>query len=188
MISHKLKTIIIHIPKTGGSSIETSLGMKGIQHLNGVVAKESYSDVWDDYLKFTFVRNPWDRLVSIYHYYKFGSESENQHLKKTIPNSFKEFVNSFYNKENQWYDILIKSQKSWITDDDGELLVDYIARFEDYNTEVKTIGNKVGIQINNIPHHKKSDRGDYKEYYDKETIELVRNIFKEDIEYFNYEY
>ena len=78
MIDHKNRFIFIHIPRTGGSSIERALGHRDwwsihppSKHLTTHIAKKIYAKYWKDYFKFTFVRNPWDRMVSLLKYGKF---------------------------------------------------------------------------------------------------------------------
>ncbi|MDH3378911.1 MAG: sulfotransferase family protein, partial [Gammaproteobacteria bacterium] len=73
MISHKLKIIFIHVPRTAGTSIEMALIGKDwwdvdpdTKHIDWVKAKEVYAEYWDKYLKFSVVRNPWDWLASLY--------------------------------------------------------------------------------------------------------------------------
>ena len=79
MISHELKTIFIHIPRTGGTSIETALVGNNwwkiepaTKHIDWCEAKKFYANYWNDYLKFSVVRNPWDWLVSLYHSHNRG--------------------------------------------------------------------------------------------------------------------
>ena len=73
MISHKHKCIFIHIPRTGGTSIEKALTEadwwkvdKKTKHLDCKTAKNLYKDNWNEYFKFTIVRNPWDWMVSLF--------------------------------------------------------------------------------------------------------------------------
>ncbi len=72
MISHAFRCIFIHIPRTAGSYIETMICGANwwkvepkTKHLLSSQAKSIYSDYWDDYFKFSFVRNPWGRMVSL---------------------------------------------------------------------------------------------------------------------------
>ena len=71
MISHKYKCIFIHIQRTAGTSIENWIVGKDwwridkeTKHLLASQAKVKYRKYWDKYFKFSFVRNPWDRVVS----------------------------------------------------------------------------------------------------------------------------
>ena len=77
MISHPHKFVFIHIPKTGGSSIETLFLGKPqrrwapeinhyFQHATAAELRNRLMnrDNFDRYFKFAFVRNPWDRIVS----------------------------------------------------------------------------------------------------------------------------
>ena len=82
MIDHDIKCIFIHIPRTGGSSISTALSQRKKEgerfenrakqkqdkiHFTVEQAQKKFGlDVWNEYLTFAFVRNPWDRLVSQY--------------------------------------------------------------------------------------------------------------------------
>ena len=84
IVSNKYRFIFIHIPKTGGTSIAEPdyeggngalAGYLGEQdyaqagHIRAVGLKQRIGASWDQYFKFAFVRNPWDRLVSLYHYF-----------------------------------------------------------------------------------------------------------------------
>ena len=98
MICHKNKYIFIHIPRTGGSSIEHTLyGQdwwlvdRKSKHLIASTAKKVYSEYWDDYFKFAFVRNPWDRMRSMLKHGRFygcglenGIININTYIKKKI--------------------------------------------------------------------------------------------------------
>ena len=77
MISHKHQCIFIHIPRTGGTSIEHwflnhTMGNKNLplKHLTAPQAKLIYKDYWNDYYKFSIIRNPYNRFVSMFRYQK----------------------------------------------------------------------------------------------------------------------
>ena len=86
MISHKHKCVFIHIPKTGGMSMEQMLGvdvLKFHQHSRSLVKhgtpfNEYYKKYFNQdlgYFKFTIVRNPWDRAVSSFYHEKKMNQS-----------------------------------------------------------------------------------------------------------------
>jgi hypothetical protein len=69
MISHRYKCIFIHIPRTCGSFIEKYVFKEYVseqeKHLTSDLAKQHYNQYWDDYAKFTIVRDPWARIYSL---------------------------------------------------------------------------------------------------------------------------
>lgn len=73
MIDHKTKCIFVHIQRTGGTAIEKLFikndmwlsGRPNHKHLLASQAKKLYKDYWNDYFKFSFVRDPWSRTVSM---------------------------------------------------------------------------------------------------------------------------
>lgn len=67
-ISHTHKLIFVHNPKCAGTSIINYFDMEDWGHDSASKSKEKYSKYWDEYKKFTIVRNPWDRFYSNYRY------------------------------------------------------------------------------------------------------------------------
>lgn len=85
-IFHSKKVLFLHNPKTGGSTVESMFSIKmspeyfyndgrnylqgnncALQHLSYEALKKKLApEIFHSYYKFTFVRNPWDRLVSTY--------------------------------------------------------------------------------------------------------------------------
>ena len=85
MINHKYKCIFIHIQRTAGSSIENKIDDKNwwsdkdlrpYKHLLASQAKKIYSQHWNDYFKFSIVRNPWARMVSMLQFSPFLGVTE----------------------------------------------------------------------------------------------------------------
>ena len=88
MISHEHKCIFVHLPKVAGDSIERALTNEGwhtprgkipykIQHEPSSSLKEIYAEFWDEYFKFSFVRNPWDLLISTYMWERMDHHGDN---------------------------------------------------------------------------------------------------------------
>ena len=116
MISKNLKCIYIHIPKTGGMSIESMLGedlkkihQSSIKIKHGTPKEWKYSKYWEYYYKFTFVRNPWDRVVSAYLYnLKMSDTNSSQHDREKIKeygiDGFNEYVlNHLQNTKSRFF-------------------------------------------------------------------------------------
>jgi len=178
MISDELKCIFLHPNKCGGKSIESALWdvtpIPGSADHRTIVEYESlYPDKTRDYFKFMFCRNPWDRLVSIYH-------GRKQILKVQMP-SFNSFVRNFEPNESP-----TQSQVLWIKSG-SKYNIDFVGRFENYENDWIHICKELGIK-KVLPHKNKSKHIHYSELYDKKLEEVVRIKYKDDIEYFEYDF
>jgi len=130
---------------------------------------------WDEYFKFGFVRNPWDREISNYFF-------NNRTLKPPKDISFKEWLNISLRKDGIIHD-QNTPQCDYLTD------VDYIARFENYAEEVKYLFNRIGVPMSQpLMHLFKTEHKPYWEYYDDADIMKVHQWYEKDIEMYNYEF
>jgi hypothetical protein len=133
--------IFIHINKTGGSSIEKALGLPQQKHLTAFELKKKYSvKNWNEKFKFAFVRNPWDKVVSHYHY----RYRRNEQGIKEDNIDFIQWVKLTYRDKNpKYYNVpkMFAPQMDWITDENGEIIIDFIGRF--YDDETKKLIEKI---------------------------------------------
>jgi len=178
--------VFVRINKTGGSSIKWALQLP-IGHTTAL----EYIDVlgrkeWERRFSFTVVRNPWDRVVSQYHFRLKTNQTRlgNQQI------DFKTWVELAYGKQaSPYYDDpkMFMPQVDWIADQDGDILVDFILRFENLHTDFSTLCDTLGKDLE-LPHIKSSQRGDYQDYYDQKTKNYVEDWFSKDITTFQYSY
>ena len=229
MICKPFKCIFVHIPKAAGRSIEmyfmNQLGLdreneahreqmllsdnqdpaKGTEKLSHLSAAEyvrcghiSQQD-FDNYYKFSFVRNPWSRLVSEYRYRNFLSHR-----------SFKDFV---MNKlpEPGWDDKYrhVMSQTEMLYDGNDRLLVDFVGKFENLQRDFDYVCQQLGLAESRLLHINSSDKKSrelrrkarnllyrnkegglrkYIDFYDNETREYVAALYQADIKNFNYSF
>ena len=196
ILSHKHKFIYIAIPKTGTTSVQKhveSLNLKETQIYNfgtkdkiptaeafrkHITASKLKSEVtkFDQYFKFTFVRNPYERLTSWVYYYLRKSKI---HLYKY---SFKELI-------LKCPEFIWEPQSNWIFENDKNLM-NFVGKVENFQEDFNTICDKIGIPQKELPHENKTERKHkhYTEYYDDETRQLVAEKYAKDIEYFGYEF
>lgn len=195
MISHKLRFIFIHIPKTSGNSLSlflkdfidndviqrsSKMGEKqgisilcektrmDIKHANITYYEKTYCEKINDYFKFTIVRNPYDRILSFYFWSK---GKKNQTFDR---NEFIKFI-----KENNSF------QYKYINK------TIHIIHFENLIDELKNIECfKNIVNFNNYPtlNASSNSKEKYNKIYDKELKDLVFNKYKKDFELFDYEY
>lgn len=186
VISDKKKFIFIHNPKTAGESIEQALSpyasliVSEPENLHKKLNKHSYpgqirkfvgEKKWRSYFKFVFVRNPWERLVSLYMYARGRKRGVKA---RALP--FKSYVPYLLKKHSRF--IL---QTSYTAPN----LVDFVGRFEQLTKHFSNICNHIGI-VNELKHLNKSNHTEYRKYYDNKTRKLVHNFAKKEIELFGY--
>ena len=211
IISHKHKFIFLKTRKTAGSSIQVTLaehcgendiitgqyrlGIDDNSHSAGLNMSKFYTNhphpeliptkeflgnaIWDSYFTFAIVRNPYDIAVSRYHWDIKGKKG----LKETSVEGFKNWVKKGnLLPEDRLYKYTCLS--------DGVLNVDFIGRYENLEKDLNHICNKIGIPNLELPNLKGGfrEKKHYSEFYDEETIQIVSNFFKKDIEVFNYKF
>ena len=188
------KFIFVRIPRTASSSMEEFLkdyheekydemcNFSRDIRLSHTTIKTLKSDILDGKIKFAFVRNPFDRLVSFYHYYKKTK------YKKT--KNFREFILKYLvggevlSTRSFWF-----NQSCWLTDESGKIIVDHIGRFENLEKDFKKICKMINVPHKPLPWLKKSKpRLHYTKYYDSELIKIVRKKCRKDLKLFGYKY
>ena len=80
------------------------------------------------------------------------------------------------------------NQLDLITDPNGVLYVDYIIEYENLNEEFNNMLTYMNIKPIELSIINNSSHKSYKEYYNEETRDFVYNLFKKDIDYFNYKF
>ena len=144
-------------------------------------------ELFDQLFKFAFVRNPWDLQVSSYHHLK----RERPHLLKDITD-FATFLKWKLDPERPYQyhiDTSIELQSDYLIDLHGDNMVDYIGRYETLQEDFDHVCKKIGIPPKKLPHKRRAtDRGSYHRYYTDNTIELVNNHFKRDIEMLGFKF
>jgi hypothetical protein len=131
---------------------------------------------FNDYFKFAFVRNPWDRVVS---WYNFSMKIKNLDKDRNITG--KDFLSFILEFQNIWGN---EQQNQYNFTE----CCDFIGRFENLQDDFDTICDKIGIPRQQLPHFNKTIHKHYTEYYDKRTKQIVANIFASDIERFDFKF
>ncbi len=215
LISHKYKFITIDIPKTGSRSLRESLRPLGIvdihgepnldsefyQHDGSIRAKKQFeknSWNWNEYFKFTIVRNPWARYFSFFKYFKSYGEKylrrdESINWREPELNQGKLCEELFQNKDDQSVlkNIILNndSQDSYYFDESGKITVDHIAEFNNLQNEFVFLCNQVGIQAPSLQHGNKSANSlNMLDIYNQQLIDLVAEKEKNVIQLKGYEY
>lgn len=215
LLSHRYRFLFVHIAKTGGTSVRAALqryrwrdpyylpqwlaskmsGLAGHElaiklprHCKVITAQEMLPrEFYNDLFKFGFVRNPWDLQVSSYHHIK----RERPHL--VLPDeSFEEFLTRKLDPNRPWQyhiDTSITPQSDYLVDLRGNLIVDFVGRYENLQNDFDHCCERIGLPIQALPHRRKAnDRSRYRDYYNATTQKLVAAHFERDIALFGYQF
>jgi hypothetical protein len=174
----------VHINKTGGSSIEVALELPMEHKTAQQKIKEVGWDAWRSAFTFSVVRNPWDKVVSHYCFRVATNQTGlgDGHL------SFGDWVRKCYHDQHPRYfdkPMMFMPQLDWLTDQDGQVLVDFIARYERLSADMELVQERIGRQFV-LGHYNKTLRQPYRNYYDDDTRSVVQDWFARDIEAFGY--
>lgn len=200
-IEKSKKFIFVHIPKTAGHSIRSLYNTKYTTHVPCSWYRK-YDPDTKHYYKFTVIRNPWERLVSLYHHYNTRVHYPNSKLFKLYSN-FEEFVTDLPNVKILTIEETIKyshdrvflnnpnaekvlsynfqPQVYWIDDD-----INQIIRLENLNEDTKLLCQKINIKHKAAPHLNKSNHLNYRKCYNESTKKIVEKIYAQDISKFGY--
>ena len=208
-INHDLKAIFIPIPKTGEfymqKILEQFYNFKTIQFADNLFShlKENGSlkyfkryihhdelnvmteEKWNNYYKFTIIRNPYDRIVTAWKFLK----SE----KKMDDITFEDFLNEYSKCNDYVFTCAFTSQYKHLLDENNEIKINYICKTENINEDLVNVLTKLGCEIKHQTaimggsvFNGKNENENYCNFYNQQTIELVNNYFKDDFDNFNF--
>lgn len=194
------RAIFVHVPKTGGSTISTLLrherllGLKRNdpdprthKHATLFEHMAALGDEADDYFKFSFVRNPWDRLVSAYHYVVERRTGEFPAV--AAHKSFADFAAAISRRPEEFLESdYFRPQSSFLIDDAGNMPLDFLGKYETFEDDLQTVLTRLGIRRTLMQHRKRSKHSDYREYYDAGMRDAIAEIYRKDLEAFGYEF
>ncbi len=227
MISHYHKCIFIHIPKAAGTSIETfflnNLGLDfedkhalllgkttnlylppaSVSHLTAKQMINQFyisKELFENYFKFSFVRNPIDRLYSSYKYLGYAKViSFDTFILQELPRLFKRKFKMYF----------LQTQTSFIYNDENKLMVDYVGKLESINKDFSVIQKRLNLEGLDLPHVNKSgykydnlrglkkvlinprllfrlNFGKKNKTYSSKALKVIKHYYEEDFINFNY--
>ncbi|NOX74884.1 MAG: sulfotransferase family protein [Alphaproteobacteria bacterium] len=207
IISRGRRYIFVHIPKTGGTSLALALEAKAMKDdiLIGDTPKarqrkkrlkevETEGRLWkhsrlvdvyglvsqadmEDFFVFTLVRNPWDRMVSYYHWLREQSfEARAVKLAQTLD------FTAFLNHEDTIESVRNSSDQAYVSDRTGMDRCDLYIRFEHLDEDLARLEDHLEFRLPPLEITNQSRRErDYRGYYSDEDARLVSRICAADI-------
>ncbi len=192
------KLIFIHIPKNAGTSIEYFLSgeKSGDPHRRDLaLLKEIVSGRYQDYFKFTLVRNPYARLVSIFNHYtsKGGNQSEadtaiGEALQKL---GFWGFIQRLDSLDSvlpcfEEIETHVMQQHLYCCGEDKTIALDHVGCYENLVEETAMLRERFGIE-REFPHKYRTAKVDYRDYFeDRRLARIVEARYETDFDLFGY--
>lgn len=192
------QVLFIHVPKCAGSAFNHIKGgslFKKVHSMNyehkawDIIVKKGYTD----YYKFAFVRNPYDRFVSLYFYFhqmqpNHWAYQYDRAVVETIQEyeSFESFCLGFdkfkFNKKFHF-----KNQTDWIANND-DIFVDFLGKVESIETDLIRLCKILEVpQIDTKSKKNNSNHQHYEKYYNDELRKIVSKLYEKDFELLDYE-
>ena len=197
--SDESKFMWFHTPKCGTRSMIEFLKKHTKLELNEAsptkVEHKIEIEKFSSYFKFTFVRNPWSRVVSCWKS-KIEEGEEKRKMRggpkinatlreaNLLGCTFPEFVRYLGEESNVFRDPHWHPLSSYLPMHE----LDFVGKVENLKEDLYTVCDKIGILREELPHNNKTKQKHYTEYYDDETRKIVAEKFAKDIEYFGYKY
>ena len=207
IVSHAHRFIFAAVPKTGTHAVRQALrehlGENDLEQVGLFVSKRFPwpdlaaiqhghlalrqvrphlgDEIFDGYLKFAFVRNPFDRFVSYCAFMLRGGDDFQRRPR--------DVMRHFLFVEPPERHILFQPQASLLVDEDGTtLLADRVGRVEDLQGSYDAICARLGIASRPLDRVNAALRGDYRQYYDRALIDGVAARYARDLELFGYDF
>lgn len=173
------KILFTHIPRTGGTTIKRLLKGKITFLKDHTGFDQIQLQQYNNYFKVAFVRNPWERYLSMY------IENSINHIFRAEPFEWISFNDYIYDLPNN---SMKKRQLEFISFD-GQMVADFIGRYENYEKDFYKLCEIAGIKNVklNLRMRYHGDY-DYRKFYNNDTREFVAEYAKRDIDYFNYKF
>jgi hypothetical protein len=183
-------SIFIHIPKTAGTSMLQAIGapVLGRLHVDYTHYMQSDPKRFASYYKFAVVRDPVDRVYSCYKYLTLGGNQSDEDKKLTeLINSscgdFDGFVQDFMTTSvlSNWN--MLRPQTSFICSRVGELMVDYILRYESLDSDYQRLREHLPMLPIQLPQVNVSE-GVRNVPASADTMEKLKDYYRSDIDAF----
>ncbi|WP_022846324.1 sulfotransferase family 2 domain-containing protein [Desulfurobacterium sp. TC5-1] len=184
----RTKTIFTHIPKAAGISITSAIYGHEVGHIPIKIYKKILGQDFDQYFKFTFVRNPLTRIISAFYFLKRGGLNKMDYLwgRRYVSryNDVNDFIKNYLTRDSIWSYIHFFPQYYFLTDDENNILVDFIGKVETLKKDIQVIEAILNRKL--FIERKNATKNKGKVSLKPSSIDKIYYIYHKDFEMFNY--
>ena len=207
LVNSKRRLIFIHIPKNAGTTFKNILysthGDVEWKRPFGSEKKYTHAPLKsfmasfperNDYKVITIIRNPYERAVSWYTYYRTPAYYNKHRRPGNFPGNMRalHYAQQPFLEFVKWYNRSFQSKwemlpSVWWCTHKNKLYSDYQIRFENLEQDINKVSNELDMDIIKIPHNNKSSESfNIDDVYCDESITIVNRWYKEDFEKLGY--
>jgi chondroitin 4-sulfotransferase 11 len=177
--------VFIHIPKCGGTSVERALGIPLLNHDTALERFKKIGPVrWTNRCRFTVVRNPYHRLASLFFYWEGTKIDPSENLQDRFASWLKRVERLFSDQHPNKH---VLPQTWWISDQNGNSMIDIICKLESIDCDIQKVGKRLGRELR--VHRIKANNTaiNYDDLYNDESKAMVLRLYADDFERFGYD-
>lgn len=198
LVCEEYKTIFSGSAKVATSSIRNYFKTQNIQMIQCPYSK---LNEYKNYFTFSFVRNPWDRMVSLYCNKILSPNKVN--IKTGVDICFEKYEDTFYPGMSfgKFVKNIVSLNQTDLDEQDGHIypqywrtcaigtqniILDFVGKFENINKDWWRVCKTSGLPFKELEHKNKVRKCHYSYYYDIEIKNIVSQYWSTDINLFNY--
>ncbi|MDN5936600.1 MAG: sulfotransferase family protein, partial [Nitrosospira sp.] len=182
-------------PKAAGTSINYALYGRTLGHFTAKDLRRHFPSLFARSFVFSFVRNPWSRVLSAYRFAKAG-HTESMGIKNPsqyqVPvfQSFERFLFEWLAMQNlNQIDFVFQPQYRFVCDENEAVIVDYIGKVETLAEDARVVGDRLRKDLN-IGHANRTGDGSayVRQFHSQDMVDLIAERYATDIALFNYSF
>jgi hypothetical protein len=143
------------------------------------------------YFSFSFVRNPYTRVLSAYEFLRKGgiNEDNRKFSEKYLKNckNFEDFIHNFIDKKEIINYCHFRPQHHYVCSSSGRVLVDMVGKTENLESDFEKVCDRIGVSKALSHSNKTRYSKNYESRYTKECIKKINRIYAKDFSYFGYQ-
>jgi hypothetical protein len=192
LLFDKPPCVFIRIGKTGSTSVITGL-LGGVTSAVLNTLEGDWRQEFEGLFTFAFVRNPFDRLVSclrMFRHYRTVDGDEERFQRDLSLELLMDLVEDDTIPIDE-PSLRCKTRRHALPMTDPGMHLHrshFIGRFERFATDYQRLAHELGVEIDEIPHQRKTDPIDYRTFYSADQVQRAERIYRHDLREFGYRF